>query len=249
VARPVPVEEWSLWTVPLVRPDELLLALGLPEQASSAVLRHFPASRPRLGLTGAQLLAGGPATRRAIQIAEVAFGRLPSQVPLDWVDRDWLVLLYPLPWADAVRSQARVRGVDPALLAAVIREESKFDPAAISPASARGLAQFVFPTARRLAEATGLPPITARDLHDPMVAIPLGAAYLAQLSARFQGDELSIAAAYNAGEEQVAAWRRYCYSAQPEELLGKIGFGETRAYATRVLESRAAYQALWMAEP
>jgi soluble lytic murein transglycosylase len=249
VASPVPVAEWSLWTAPLVRPDELLLALGLPEQAASAVLRHFPASRPRLGLTGAQLLAGGRATRRAIQIAEVTFGRLPSQVPLDWVDPDWLVLLYPLPWADAVRGQARVRGVDPALLAAVIREESRFDPAAISPASARGLAQFVLPTARRLAEATGLPPIAARDLHDPMVAIPLGAAYLAQLSARFQGDELSIAAAYNAGEAQVAAWRRYCYSSQPEELLGKIGFGETRAYATRVQESRAAYQALWMANP
>jgi len=98
---------------------------------------------------------------------------------------------------------------------------------------------------RYLAAAAGLPSIGARDLHDPLVAIPLGALYLAELATRFQGDELSIAAAYNAGEDQVALWRQYCLTAEPEELLAKIGFGETRAYATRVLESRAAYRTIW----
>ena len=235
------------WRSPLTRADELLLALGLPEDGPSAVARHFPSSRPRAGLTGAQLLAGGPGARRAIQLAEASFQRLPSQVPFDWVAREWLALLYPLPWAEAVRGQARARGVDPALLAAVIREESRFDPEALSPASARGLAQLVLPTARRLATAGGLPAITARDLHDPMVSIPLGAAYLAELAIRFPGDDLSVTAAYNAGEEQVVLWRRYCLSAEPEELLAKIGFGETRAYTTRVLESRAAYRSIWAA--
>jgi soluble lytic murein transglycosylase len=244
-AQPIPVAEWRLWRAQLARPDELMLALGLPEEGPSAVARHFPPSPPRSGLTGAHLLAGGPAARRAIQIAEASFARLPSQVPFDWVDRDWLALLYPLPWTEAVRSQARAHGIDPALLAAVIREESRFDASAVSPASARGLTQLVLPTARRLAQSNGLPSVQASDLHDPLIAIPLGAAYLAQLAARFQGDPLSIAAAYNAGEEQVVLWRRGCLSAEPEELLAKIGFGETRAYATRVLESLAVYRVVW----
>ncbi len=247
-AEPIPVAEWTLWRSPLTRADELLLALGLPEEGPTAVARHFPSSRPRAGLTGAQLLARGPFARRAIQMAEASFAHLPNQIPFDWVDRNWLALLYPLPWAEAVRGQARVRGVDPALLAAVLREESKFDPEAVSSASARGLAQLVLPTARRLSAAAGLPPVGARDLHDPLIAIPLGATYLAELATRFQGDDLSVAAAYNAGEDQVVLWRRYCLSAEPEELLAKIGFGETRAYVTRVLESRAAYQAIWAAD-
>jgi soluble lytic murein transglycosylase-like protein len=53
-----------------------------------------------------------------------------------------------------------------------------------------------------------------------------------------------MAAAYNAGEEQTAVWQRFCHTAEPEELLAKIGFGETRAYVARVLESRNAYRAL-----
>jgi soluble lytic murein transglycosylase len=78
-----------------------------------------------------------------------------------------------------------------------------------------------------------------------MVAIPLAASYLAELGRRFQGDEIAMAAAYNAGEDQTALWQRGCASAEPEELLSKITFGETRAYVTRVLESRDAYR--WLA--
>ncbi len=247
-AEPVPVADWPLWKANAGRPDELLLGLGLAEESPSAVARHFPSSRPRLGLTGAQLLATGPTARRAIALAEASFSRLPADVPLDWVARDWLALLYPLPWADAIFGQARVHAVEPALLAAVLREESRFDPAAVSPAAARGLAQFVLPTARRLVATAGLPPIEARDLLNPLVSIPLGATYLAEIAARFPGDEIAVIAAYNAGENQAALWRRYCLSGEPEEQLAKVGFSETRAYVTRVLESRSAYRLL-LSEP
>jgi soluble lytic murein transglycosylase-like protein len=56
-------------------------------------------------------------------------------------------------------------------------------------------------------------------------------------------------AAYNAGEDQAALWRRTCLTAEPEEYLAKIGFRETRAYVMRVLESRATYRALYGAVP
>jgi soluble lytic murein transglycosylase len=77
------------------------------------------------------------------------------------------------------------------------------------------------------------------------VAIALGASYLGNLAARFQGREEVMVAAYNAGEEQAALWLRYCFSQEPEEYLSKVGFRETRAYAQRVLASRAHYAALY----
>jgi soluble lytic murein transglycosylase len=239
------VADWPLWRTALESPQEKLLALGLAVDAPAAVSEHFPADPARTGLTGATLLAPAPTTRRGIALAERVFSRRPRQVPLEWVSPHWLSVLYPRPWAELIESQAAARGVDPALLTAVLREESRFDAAAVSPAAARGLAQFVLPTARRLAPTTGLATLAARDLHDPMVAIPLAASYLAELARRFQGDEIAMAAAYNAGEDQTALWQRGCASAEPEELLSKITFGETRAYVTRVLESRDAYR--WLA--
>ena len=86
---------------------------------------------------------------------------------------------------------------------------------------------------------------SASDLHRPAVAIPLAAAYLAELEGRFGGSEVATLAAYNAGEAQAELWRKYCQTDEPEELLAKVGFRETRAYVVRVLESRAQYAALY----
>jgi soluble lytic murein transglycosylase len=77
------------------------------------------------------------------------------------------------------------------------------------------------------------------------VAIELGAAYLAELSARYSGKPTPIIAAYNAGEAQVQLWQSYCYSFEPEELFTKVSFRETRAYLTRVLRSRSQYRAVY----
>jgi soluble lytic murein transglycosylase len=154
-------------------------------------------------------------------------------------------LLYPLPHRSALLAQASLHRIDPWLLAAILREESRFRPDAISPAGARGLAQLVLPTARRLAAALALQTPDTNDLHRPDVAIPLAASYLAELAARFDGFEPAILAAYNAGEAQTDLWRSYCATREPEELLAKIGFRETRSYVVRVLESRAHYAALY----
>ncbi len=243
---PLPVAEWPLWDDSLREPEDLLLALGLPEEAPAATSRHFANGSARDALTGATLLAASPAARSGIALAESVLGHRPRQVPLDWVGADWLRALFPLPWHDLIIDRARAFGVEPALLAGVIREESRFDPAALSSAAARGLTQFILPTARRLAPAAGLASIDAGDLFLPQVSIPLGAAYLAELAREFDGSAVAVAAAYNAGEDQTELWLRSCSSHEPEELLAKIGFGETRAYVSRVLESRNAYRKLWL---
>lgn len=244
---PVPPQEWRLWRAALTQPEERLLALGLFDEGAAAVLRHFPASNPRLALTGAAELARAGEPNRALYVAEVVAQRVPARLPADLLPWEFRKLLYPLPWADLIAGQASLRKVDPHLLAAILREESRFDRRALSAASARGLAQFVLPTARRLAPSIGVGNLQPADLERPEISIALAAAYLADLDRELGGAAAATVVAYNAGEAQARLWRRYCRSAEPEELFSKITFKETRAYLTRVLRSRQQYAELYAA--
>jgi peptidoglycan lytic transglycosylase len=241
----VPVERWPLWQAPLDKPAELLLALGLWQEGAAAVREHFPLSDPALAFTAALLLARSGETRKAMDLAEDLRIRTPERLPLALQPEAYARLLYPLSYRETILGQSRRRGIDPLLLAAVLREESRFDPAALSPASARGLGQLVLPTARRLASSLDGMEIAPEDLFRPEVSIPLAAAYLAELLHAF-GDAPHLAvAAYNAGRPQVQLWRSYCYSAEPEELFTKIGFLETRSYVRRVLTSWSQYRSIY----
>src|SRR5688572_18478269 len=122
-----------------------------------------------------------------------------------------------------LETQSRLRGAPPALLAAIIREESRYDRLALSPAAARGLAQFTLPTARRVALDLDISRLDADDLYRPEISIALGAAYLAGLLKDFNGAEQVAVAAYNAGEPQAALWRSYCFSRSEERRVGKEG--------------------------
>lgn len=249
--QPVPVAAWPLWSATLLQPEERLLALGLWSEGTAAQARYFPSQQRPLAFTLAHELESAGATDRAIDLAERLFSARPARLPLDWVSPALRRLLYPLPYR--ARLEERVGGDATALylLAAVMREESRFQPEAVSPAAARGLTQLILPTARRLASKLGWAGVRAEDLHRPEVSIALGAAYLDELGRRFAqagegptGASMTVAA-YNAGEDQATLWRRYCQTAEPEEYLAKVGFRETRAYLVRVLESRAQYAALY----
>ncbi len=243
--QPVPVATWPIWTATLVQPEERLLALGLWAEGGGARARHFPSRQPQLAFTLAQRLDAAGASDRGIELAERLFSARPERIPGEWVSVALRRLLFPLPYRSRMQERAAADGIDLFLFAAILREESRFQPEAVSPAAARGLAQLVLPTARRLARALGWGELGAEDLHRPEVSIALGAAYLDELGRRFGGSRSMMVAAYNAGEEQAVLWRRYCQTAEPEEYLAKIGFRETRAYLVRVLESRAQYAALY----
>jgi soluble lytic murein transglycosylase len=240
--QPVPVAAWPIWTAPLPHPEDRLLALGLWTEGSGAQARFFPSHRAQLSFTLAQQLEASGASDRAIELAERLFSARPDRIPADWVSADLRRLLYPLPFRRLLTPRP---GTDPYLLAAVIREESRFRPEAVSPAAARGLAQLVLPTARRLAGTLGWGALGAEDLHRPEISIALGSAYLVELGRRFGGSRVQVVAAYNAGEDQATLWRRYCRTGEPEEYLAKVGFRETRAYLARVLESREQYASLY----
>lgn len=237
----VPTKDWPLWSGPLNNPDEHLLSLGVWEESAGKILKNFPLADPSLAFTGSELLARAGLIKRSLYIAEILGDRMAKRIPPHFAPPKFRQLLFPAAYGTLISEETIKRGIDPFLLAAIIREESRFDPDAISAASARGLAQFVLPTARRLATEIGLTSIEAGDLHRPRHAIALGAAYLAELSLRFGGRAEVMLAAYNAGEDQARLWRSYCYSNEADEYITKVGFRETRGYLTRVLTSYAQY--------
>ena len=242
---PEPTADWPLWQATLRRPEEMLLALGIFDEGASVVLRHFPVAQPGLAFTGSIVLAQSGETKRALYIAEILGKRIPDGVPLQLLPAPYRRVLFPFGYSYLILSESERFGIDPHLLAAIIREESRFDPRAVSGASARGLTQFVLPTARRMAKKIRLDSFSPLDLEKPEVAIALGAAYLSELSGRFSGSVSQIIAAYNAGEPQAELWRRYCLSDEEEELLTKVAFRETRGYLTKVLTSREHYREIY----
>lgn len=241
----VPVESWPIWKKALTRPEETLLALGLWSEGAPAVREHFPATEPALAYTGSLLLARHGEHERSILQAEALRLRLPQRLPLEMMSRSFRQLLHPHPYQSAVVAQGRLRGVDPDLLAALIREESQYDPRALSPSAARGLTQLTLPMAVRAAAQSNAGRVSPEDLYRPEISTALGAAWLGTLLKELQGNDLLAVAAYNAGMPQARLWRSYSFSPEMEEIFSKIGFRETRGYLRRVLTSRAQYAELY----
>ncbi|MBA3301894.1 MAG: lytic transglycosylase domain-containing protein [Thermoleophilaceae bacterium] len=143
----------------------------------------------------------------------------------------------PLKHEDIIRQQSDEKGLDAALVASVIYEESKFRDAT-SHAGARGLMQITPETASYIARKSGGTEFVQGDLATPQINISYGTWYLRYLLERYGGDELTAVAAYNAGEGNVDSWRR---SAGGSLELADIKFPETREYVSGVLEHRRDY--------
>ena len=150
----------------------------------------------------------------------------------------YLRLRYPLHYASYVRVHARQNHLNPALLAAVIDSESKFDTNAQSSSGAIGLMQLTPSTARGIAIRTGGSAFRTGDLYDPEINIRYGAWYLRNLFRKY-GNERLVLAAYNAGQGNVDRWRR---EGEP------IQFAETRAYVDRVEHLKQVYRKAWHRE-
>ena len=145
----------------------------------------------------------------------------------------WYVRLrYPLHYQAIVRGHARNYRLDPALLAGVIYQESKFNVHARSSSGAIGLMQLLPDTAKGIAVHTGGSQFEVSDLDDPEINVRYGSWYLRHLLDKY-GDERTALAAYNAGQDNVDTWR--------SEGKG-IAFAETRAYVKRVEHLKTLYR-------
>ncbi|MFQ5848498.1 MAG: tetratricopeptide repeat protein [Candidatus Methylomirabilales bacterium] len=181
---------------------------------------------------------------KVIQIARrtvtalISAGRKKQAFTLFWT------FLYPRgfwPWIDQYVKETRL---DPYLVTALIREESTFDPTALSRAGARGLMQLLPATAARVAAETDSP--TPTDLDTPGVNIALGTRYLARMRGEFDGDLFLTIAAYNAGPRAVRRWLNDSHPIRdPETFVEEIPYPETRRYVKRVLGSYDRYRTLY----
>lgn len=154
-------------------------------------------------------------------------------------------IFYPFPNRALVDEYAHDYGVDPLLVIAVIREESRFLPQSESRKGALGLMQLMPATASSIAHSLGDKGYRERDLLEPEKKIQYGTWYLASLEKEFSGNVVLTMAAYNAGKGHVRQWIRSGQIDPKHVQVGDIPFGETREYVLRVLKSYQKYIMLY----
>lgn len=153
-------------------------------------------------------------------------------------------LTLPLSDTSVIRAQAADEHLDPALIAAVIYAESKFDPRESS-AGALGLMQLLPETATFIAQRTGGVDFTTADLATPAVNVAYGSWYLRYLLDHYGGEELPAVAAYNAGLGKVDGWVAQAHEEGRALTASDIPYPETRAYVERVMSAQQAYRATY----
>ena len=176
--------------------------------------------RRRIALGGVAVLAGATI---GVLVARGTFDQAIQELTL------------PLRHEDIIRQQSEEKGVDAALIAAVIYSESKFADQTSS-AGARGLMQITPEAANEIERLSGGTSFRLDDLSDPEINIRYGTFLLRELLDRFDGDEAAALAAYNAGPANAEEWGGSDLS------VGEIPFPETRAYVEEVLDKRGAYR-------
>ena len=175
--------------------------------------------------------------RLAALLGVAAVATLGLAVFLPVADRAVKEVTLPLRHDDIIRQQARDKGLDPALIAAVIYAESHFRDQT-SAAGARGLMQITPQTADEIARRSGGTAFEQGDLASPQINIAYGSWYLAWLIDHYGGNDMLAVAAYNAGTGNVDRW----IAEDPSLRPGEIPFPETRAYVAKVLDARREYR-------
>ena len=156
-----------------------------------------------------------------------------------------LKLLYPIQYTDLVEREAEAYGLDPALVYAVIRTESGFDPEARSHAGAMGLMQMTEETFVWMQEILGESGAYGpEDLYDPQISIRYGCAFLSRLIGHYGRIETALCA-YNAGMGNVASWLSDPLYSSDGVTVDLIPFEETRNYVQKVLQAESMYRELY----
>ena len=152
-------------------------------------------------------------------------------------------MAYPTGYIPTIRRYADSH-VAPFLVAGIIREESLYNPEALSPVGAMGLMQLMPETANRVARRLGLGSVDREDLLQADVNVRLGVDYIGELLRDYKGNLIRAVAAYNAGPDAVNRWIARFGTRDPDEFVELISYRETRRYVKRVLTSYRIYQAI-----
>ncbi|MEX2609168.1 MAG: transglycosylase SLT domain-containing protein [Gemmatimonadota bacterium] len=221
---------------------DLLRRAGLDAEAAfelERVRRRFAAD-PAHHYALAEALIGRGASAAGIALAWDIYRREGA-----WNPR-LLRIVYPFPFRDIVVAEAEERGVDPFLAAALIRQESMFNPRALSPAGAIGLMQIMPETGATLARGSGVRRFDPDMLRRGEFNVHLGMRYLAEQLAEYEGRLPIVLSAYNAGPTRVKRWRTFPEFDHDERFTERIPFTETRDYVKIVQQNARMYRALYM---
>jgi soluble lytic murein transglycosylase len=194
--------------------------------------RRAVVRRRRIALVS---LAGMGAVIAAVALAMPLFRKAVNDLTL------------PIAYSDVIRQQAAEKHLDPALIAAVIYAETKFEPRPSS-AGAQGLMQILPQTAEFLAHRSGATTFTVADLATPQVNIAYGSYYLRYLLDRYGNQEVLALAAYNGGESNVDRWVADERRDGRSLTISEIPFPQTQAYVTKVLRAQRQYRRTYPSE-
>jgi soluble lytic murein transglycosylase len=229
-------------TEPLIR---LLLANGLYDDALNELRyaqRAWGSSAP-IDATIAWAYHQKGELRRAITLMRRTY---PQHLTASGqaLPSDILQVIFPLAYWDSIKKQSALRGLDPYVVAALIGQESTFDPGIKSAANAWGLMQIVPATGRRLARSLGIRRFTTAMLTDPDINIRMGTLYFSRLTGQFGGAAYALAS-YNAGESRVVRWKAERPGLDDDEFIDDIPFPETQNYVKRILGTAEDYRLLY----
>jgi soluble lytic murein transglycosylase len=231
--------------LPTDRLIRLLLAAGLYDDALNELRfaqRAWGPSTP-VDATIAWVYYRKGELRRAITLMRRAYPQhltsrgqeLPTEI---------LQVIFPLTYWEWIRKYSAARNLDPYVIAALIAQESTFDPKIRSSANAWGLMQVVPATGRRLARSLGVTRFSTPMLTNPETNIRLGTLYFSRLVEQFGGTYYALAS-YNAGESRVVRWRSERPGLDQDEFIDDIPFPETQNYVKRILGTAEDYRMLY----
>jgi soluble lytic murein transglycosylase len=216
--------------------------VGFSEEAvgeMTTVVGRYINNRPVLLFLADQLYTLG-AYDQALRIIRMYFQEVLEKGGSPVPDHFW-IQAYPLGMMDRITKLMNSDRLDPYLVASIIREESMYDPKAISLAGAVGLMQVMPETGRWVAGQLGLKGFEPDQLFDKDLNIKLGSWYLSHLFEQFNGNLVFTIAAYNAGPDAVKEWIQRGDFQDIDEFVEQIPFSETRLYVKKVLRSYYEY--------
>ncbi len=155
---------------------------------------------------------------------------------------------YPVPFREIILKAVKRRDVDPRLVLSLMRQESSFNPRARSRSAARGLLQLTMDIAAKYGADAGQQKVREDDLYRPEVNIPVGVAYIADLTRMFPNLPEAVAASYNGGEDNVARWVKRAMHTDAGVFAAEVGFSESKDYVFKVMANYRAYKQLYTAD-
>jgi len=180
----------------------------------------------------------------SLNYSEIIFNYLKENRQLEELPLELWESLYPLYYEDVIRERALEYEIDPLLVLAMIREESRFNSWNESVAGARGLMQIIFSTGEWIAQKLNVEDFNDEMLFDPEVNIDLGCWYIYYLTERFSNDSVLVISGYNAGPGTTSKWLKQYDRSDLDNFVENVPYSETREHIKKVMKSYQMYKRL-----